>query len=250
MGNDGRRAEGGGMFPATRWSAVEAARSPDPRERRRALDRIAAVYWKPVYKYVRARWRRPAEDAQDLTQELFASILDRGSLDAYDPSRARLRTFLKTCVDRLVQNAARDAARLKRGGGAAPLSLEFELAEGELARSGIPAADRADDLFDREWVRSLFGGAVERLRAELAARGKEVHFALFARYDLDDAGPRRPTYADLAREHGIAVSDVTNRLHAVRREFRRVTLDLLRETTATDEEFRREARALLGHAPP
>ena len=35
----------------------------------------------------------------------------------------------------------------------------------------------------------------------------------------------------------------------VRRAFRRSVLDLLRETTATDEEFRREARSLLGHAP-
>jgi len=238
-----------GQFPATRWSAIEAARSADPEERRRAFDRIVSIYWKPVYKYVRARHRRSAEDAQDLTQDFFASLLDRGTLDAYEPSRARLRTFLRSCVDALVANVDRDAGRLKRGGGSAPLSLEFELAEGELARTGLPSPERIDDFFEKEWVRSLFAAAVDQLRASCAAKGREVVFAIFARYDLDDATPGRPSYADLAREHGVAMTDVTNYLAAARREFRSISLDLLREMTASDEEFRREARSLLGHAP-
>jgi RNA polymerase sigma factor (sigma-70 family) len=239
----------GGNFPATRWSAIEGARSSDPEERRRALDRIVSVYWKPVYKYVRARHGRSVEDAQDLTQEFFSSLIDRGTLDAYEPQRARLRTFLRSCVDALVANVDRDARRLKRGGGSAPLSLEFELAEGELAKTGLPTPAHLDDFFEKEWVRSLFAAAIEQLRATCAAKGKEVVFALFQRYDLDDAQPGRPTYADLALEHGISITDVTNHLAGARREFRRIILDLLRETTASDEEFRREARSLLGHAP-
>jgi RNA polymerase sigma factor (sigma-70 family) len=237
-----------GNFPKTRWSAIEAARSSDPEERRRALDRIVSVYWKPVYKYVRARYRRSAEDAQDLTQEFFGSLLERRSLDAYEPRKARLRTFLRACVDALVANADRDARRLKRGAGTAPLSLEFELAEGELARTGLPSPERVDDFFEREWVRSLFAAAVDQLRAACAAKGKEAAFAIFERYDLDDAEPGRPTYADLAAEHGLSVVDVTNHLAGARRDFRRITLELLRETTASDDEFRREALSLLGHA--
>jgi RNA polymerase sigma factor (sigma-70 family) len=238
-----------GGFPATRWSAVEAARSADPDERRRAFDRLVSLYWKPVYKYIRARYRRSPEDAQDLTQEFFGALIDRRALEAYDPRKARLRTFLKSCVDDLVANADRDAGRLKRGGGAVPVSLEFELAEGELAAVGLPGPGHVDDFFEREWIRSLFAAAVEQLRATFVAKGRDVVFAVFARYDLDDAEPGRPTYADLANEHGIQVTDVTNYLAAARREFRRICLDILRETTASDEEFRREARSLLGHAP-
>jgi len=249
MADETNSPDRGGNFPATRWSAIEGARSSDPEERRRALDRIVSVYWKPVYKYIRARHRRPAEDAQDLTQEFFVSLLDRGTLDAFEPHRARLRTFLRSCVDALVANADRDARRLKRGGGIVPLSLEFELAEGELARTGLPSQERLDDFFEREWVRSLFAAAVDQLRANCAAKGREVVFAIFARYDLDDAEPGRPSYADLAREFGISITDVTNHLAGARREFRRISLDLLRETTASDDEFRREARSLLGHAP-
>lgn len=249
MADEIQPAGGGGNFPATRWSAIEGARSGDPEERRRALDRIVSVYWKPIYKYVRARHRRSAEDAQDLTQEFFASLLERGTLDAYDPRLARLRTFLRSCVDALVANADRDARRVKRGGGTVPLSLEFELAEGELARTGLPSPERLDDFFEKEWVRSLFAAAVEQLRAACVARGKQVPFALFERYDLEEHETGRPTYADLARELGIATTDVTNHLAFARREFRRITLELLRETTASDDEFRREARSLLGHAP-
>lgn len=239
----------GGMFPVTRWSAIEGTRSADPEQRRRAYDRLASVYWKPVYKYLRARWRREADDAQDLTQELFASIVERGTLDHYDPARARLRTFLRGCVDALVSDADRDARRLKRGGGRAPLSLEFELAEGELSRTGLPSPERIDEFFEKEWVRSLFSAAVDRLRTSLAGEDKLAWFALFERYDLEEHDGARPTYAELAREQGIAETDVTNRLASVRRGFRRVVLEILRETTATEEEFRREARSLLGHAP-
>jgi len=249
MADETHGPESGGNFPATRWSAIEGARSDDPEERRRAFDRIASIYWKPVYKYVRARHLRSAEDAQDLTQEFFGSLLDRRTLDAYEPRKARLRTFLRSCVDALVANADRDARRIKRGGGTRPLSLEFELAEGELARTGLPSPERLDDFFEREWVRSLFAAAVDQLRSSCAARGKDVVFSLFARYDLDDAEPGRPTYADLAREYGISITDVTNHLAGARREFRRISLELVRETTASDDEFRREARSLLGHAP-
>jgi hypothetical protein len=72
-----------------------------------------------------------------------------------------------------------------------------------------------------------------------------IHFALFERYDLNDADPK-PSYAQLAAEFGLAATDVTNYLAFARREFRRRVLDQLREMTATEEEFRREAQALLG----
>jgi hypothetical protein len=72
---------------------------------------------------------------------------------------------------------------------------------------------------------------------------------VFARYDLDDAEPGRPSYAALAGELGLSITDVTNHLAAARREFRRISLELLRQMTGSEDEFRREARSLLGHSP-
>ena len=64
-------------------------------------------------------------------------------------------------------------------------------------------------------------------------------------YDIEEGG-KQLTYAQVAEKFGIKSSDVTNYLSYARREFRRIVLDSLREMTASEEEFRREARALLG----
>jgi RNA polymerase sigma factor (sigma-70 family) len=243
-----------GKFPATRWSAVLAARSDDPGERSRALDAIAAAYWKPIYKYLRIRWGKSNEDAKDLTQDFFAKLFEKGYLDDFDPAKARLRTFLRICADRFVANDAKAAKRLKRGGGAQHVSLDFDAAEAELNRSKPPieavaSADSIDDFLEKEFIRSLFGVAVDDLRAFCEARGKQVHFRLFEIYDLESDGKPSASYADLAREFNIAPTDVTNHLAFARREFRRIALDRLREMTASEGEFRCEARALLGVEP-
>ncbi len=54
------------------------------------------------------------------------------------------------------------------------------------------------------------------------------------------------SYASLAKEFGLEPATVNNYLAAARRDFRRIVLEKLREITATDEEFRTEARSLLG----
>ena len=86
---------------------------------------------------------------------------------------------------------------------------------------------------------------IESLRSLCAEQNKPIHFALFERLVLaeDDA---KPSYAALAKEHRITVTDVTNYLAYARREFRRNVLVHLRAITATEEEFKSEARALPG----
>ncbi len=120
----------------------------------------------------------------------------------------------------------------------------------EGAKAAAPLAQQClgpDELFHREWVRNLFSLAVDDLRRACAATDKAIHFALFERYDLADSEPHgRPTYADLAREFTLSVTQVTNFLAAVRRRFRHCVLDRLRAATASKEEFEAEARRLLG----
>jgi hypothetical protein len=69
---------------------------------------------------------------------------------------------------------------------------------------------------------------------------------LFERYALLEDEAERPSYKDLAASFSIPITSVTNHLAFTRREFRRIVLERLRELTASDEEFRGEARALLG----
>ncbi len=212
-------------------------------ERNRALARVVGANRTPVYNYVRQRWRRPHDDAKHLTQGFFTAALDKEYLAAFDPAKARFRTFLRVCVDRWVQNAATADKALKRG-GQAHFELDFESAEHELIDSG--GIDDVEQWFTREWARSIFAGAVEELKKRSADQPLGVtRLALFQKYDLVDPG-ERPSYAALAHEHAIKTTDATNHLAAVRRELRSVVLDTLRELTANDEEYRSEARALLG----
>ncbi len=233
-------------FPATRKSAVVRARSEDPDERRLAFQAIIDAYWKPIYKYLRIRWRRSNEDAKDLTQEFFARLIEKGFLDGYDPDRARLRTYLRICLDRLVQNEDRAAGRLKRGGDIEFLSLDFGGAERELALAEPASPDAMDAYFEREWTRSLFARAIEELERACRERDRLTDYRLFERYDLADDAETAPTYAGLAEEFGLTASTVTNRLAAVRRKFRHIVLAKLREMTGSEEEFRAEVRSILG----
>lgn len=237
-------------FPTTRHSLVIRSRSPDSGVRARALDALLTAYWKPVYKYLRVRWHASADDAQDLTQSFFLPQAMQRLIDRYDPAQARFRTFLRTCLDRFAANERKAALRLKRGGDAQKVSLSLESAEEELRQHGMAQELDMDAYFHREWVRSLFALAVEAFRAEANAAGKAVQFAIFERYDLEANGAlEKQTYADLAREFAIPASQVTNHLAFARREFRRIVLERLGELCGSEEEFREEARDLLGVDP-
>ena len=239
----------GARFPVTRWSVLEAARSNDSSERARALDSLCAAYWKPVYKYIRLRWNRLAPDAQDLTQGFFAEMLERELLNRFDPAKSRLRTYLRVCVDSFVMNEDKAARRQKRGGSLPHLALDFAGAEQELGAatldpSSIASPDSLEEFFEKEWIRSLFALAVGDLRTLCDEKSRERTFKLFEAYDLD--GDDGVSYDRLAEEFGIAVTDVTNALSWARREFRKIALDRLRQLCASDDEFRREAKAAFG----
>jgi DNA-directed RNA polymerase specialized sigma24 family protein len=170
--------------------------------------------------------------------------------DRYDPARARFRTFLRTCLDRFVSNERKAERRQKRGGDVIRVPLDWDGAESELeGRAG--GSESAEEAFSREWTRSLFELAVTTLKERCEARGKGLRYRIFERYDIEaDAGAeRRLTYQDLARETGLPATQVTNELAAARRELRAILLEILRDTTGSEAEYREEVRALIGHDP-
>ena len=238
-------AIGNARFPTTHRSAVRGAASEDPVTRERAWGALVRAYWKPAYKHVRIRWKASREDAEDATQGFFARAMERDFLAAFDPERGRFRTFFRVCLDRFVSNEKKSAGREKRGGGAAPLPLDFAEAEREIALAGAAAWASPEEIFDREWRRSLFALAIGEFAAECEAAGKAGHFALFAAYDLAEPDAR-PTYEDLARERGLPATTVTNHLAYARRELRRILLAKLEEITETEDELHYEAKLLLG----
>jgi DNA-directed RNA polymerase specialized sigma24 family protein len=203
-------------FPTTRPSLVGAAVDGGA-PARAALDEIIAVYWKPAYKHVRIQWRRSNEESKDLVQGFFTVLIAQDLLRKFDPAKGRLRSYLRGCLDHFVRKQDESAMRLKRGGGI-ELTFDFDTAERELAST----APSPEDVFLREWEREMFARALEDLRVLCGGTGKQLQYRLFEQYDLADSG--RPAYADLAAEHGVPVTTVTNHLAWARRELRRLML--------------------------
>ena len=237
-------------FPQTRVSVVESLKNPDKLVRERALNTLASIYWKPVYTYIRLKWKTDPQSAEDLAQDFFARSIERDFFAQYDPARARFRTWLRVGIDRLVANSLEAANRQKRGGGARVVPLDAaELERDIAARAPGPLPDD-DELFRREVARALFSHAVEALRAECEGAGKSVPWRIFEAYDIE--GPdkeEQPSYSALAAEHGVPVTQVTNYLAAMRKRFRALVLERLRALSASDAEFHAEARDVLGVDP-
>jgi len=58
-----------------------------------ALEKLCHTYWFPLYAFARRQGNNP-EDAQDLTQDFFARLLEKNYLAKADPDRGKFRTFL------------------------------------------------------------------------------------------------------------------------------------------------------------
>lgn len=94
---------------------VAAAGSVDPEVRRQAFDALVAAYWKLVYKYVRVKWGAGAEDARDLTQELFTRALEKRFFDRYDPTPGALPQLPAHLCGRPRRHAAAGGAAAEAG---------------------------------------------------------------------------------------------------------------------------------------
>jgi hypothetical protein len=230
-------------FPTTRHSVIERLRSDAVEPRREAFGDLVEGYWKPVYKYLRVKWRLPAEDAEDAAQAFFTEAFEKSWFDRFDPAKARFRTFVRVCIDRLVMNRQQAAGRAKRG-AARVVSVDFAAAESELAGQAPSVAPDAEAFFQQEFVRALFDRAVTAMRVEALARGRALHWTLFERYDL--APGEKPSYAALAQEFALSPGQVTGYLAQMRGAFRAHAVASLEALCVDREEFRREAHDLLG----
>src|SRR4051812_25143572 len=105
-------------FVTTRWSVVMAARDKASPESEDALQTLCKGYWPPLYAFVRRLGNSP-HDAQDLTQEFFARLLQKDWLEAVERDRGRFRTFLIMAVKRFLANEWDKGRAARRGGGQA-----------------------------------------------------------------------------------------------------------------------------------
>jgi DNA-directed RNA polymerase specialized sigma24 family protein len=165
----------GDIFATTHWTVVIAAGQRHTPQSDHALEELCRTYWFPLYAYVRRRGYSKA-DAEDLVQAFFARFLAKNYLAGLNEERGRFRAFLLAALKNFLINEWKHAQRLKRGGGAVNLSLDWETADTkfQVAATAEPSPDQA---FDREWALALLARVIERLETECGAEGKANLFA-------------------------------------------------------------------------
>jgi DNA-directed RNA polymerase specialized sigma24 family protein len=232
--------EGRAWFTTTQWTVVLQAVDSGSPEAARALAELCGAYWYPIYAFVRRKGHAP-HDAQDLTQEFFARLIEKNSVGSADRSKGRFRSFLLGALEHFLAKEWRDARRLKRGGGRALLSLDEESAE---ARYRLEPADPAtpERLFERRWALTLLEHSLERLGHECAAEGKG---RLFEAVKGLLAGERTPGgYPVLARELGMSEGALMTAVHRLRKRYGNLLRDEIARTVSGPDEIEAELRQL------
>src|SRR5215467_2189020 len=129
--------ESAGHFPTTTWTLVLSAGRQTDAQSSEALASLCEKYWYPLYAFIRRRGY-PVEQAQDLTQEFFASVLEKRYIDRADRNKGRFRTFLLSSLTHFLFDEVDRRNALKRGGSQITLAFEFRGWRGELPARTFP----------------------------------------------------------------------------------------------------------------
>lgn len=227
-------------FATTRWSQVIAAGRAQTTASRDALAGLCAAYWYPLYAYVR-RWGHDPDEAEDLTQEFFARLLEKHYLRDADPSRGRFRSFLLASLKHFLSNERDRAMAVKRGGRATIVALEVETAEG-MYQLEPPDADTPEKVFERRWALLLLERTLARLRDEFASGGRAP---LFSRLEGYLTGERETVpYAVLAGELAMTEGAIKVAVHRLRKRFGALLREEIGDTVSDPAEIDDEVREL------
>lgn len=229
------------QFQTTLWTEVLlAGRQPDTTAGQEALARLCAVYWYPVYAFVRRRGT-PVEDAQDLTQGFFAHILRSGFFGRADPEQGRFRNFLLGALRNYLATEAARRNTQRQGGGKERISIDAGQAERWLAAEASPEND-ATRAFDRAWANTLLAQALEALEREQAEAGRGRLFA--ALKDFLQRPAAAGEYDALAGELGMSKGAIAAAAHRLNRRFGDLVRKSVRDTVASPEMAEAELKFL------
>jgi len=226
-------------FATTNWSVVVAAREGDSVQVREALSTLCSAYWYPLYAYIR-RHGHNADEAQDLTQEFFARLLERDFLGTVDRDKGRFRSFLLACCKHFLANERDRTRAQKRGGGQPPVSLDFGTAEDRYSLE--PAHNvTADKLFERRWVLTLLDHVLGRLHDEYVSKGKGELFEGLRSFLVGEKGT---PHSRVAVELGMSEGAVKVAVHRLRQRYRELLREEIARTVDNPEQVDEEIREL------
>jgi len=189
---------------------------------------------------VRRRGFSPA-DAEDITQDFFADLLERDALRQVDRHKGRFRAFLLSSLKNFLANEWDRRRALKRGGGYTFVSLDEPHVETSYVEMGGSHLE-PERMFDRAWALRFLNRALTELRNEYSAEGRPQLFEILAPI-LSVDGNDAP-FVDLARR--LSLSEEATRMAAMRmrKRFRKILRADILKTVANPSEADDELRYL------
>jgi RNA polymerase sigma factor (sigma-70 family) len=206
-----------------------------------ALEQLCRAYWYPLYAYVRRRGHSP-EEAEDLTQDFVARLLEKDYLRRADPARGKFRSFLLSALKNFLTNEWLKSTRQKRGGGCHWLSWDQASAE---RRCQMEPVDQLtpEKIFERQWAITLLGQVLDRLKQEQIKAGRERFFDEVKAWLWGDKGTM--AYPELAAQLGLTESALKAAVHRLRLRYRELLREEIGRTVATPLEIQEELDGLM-----
>jgi RNA polymerase sigma-70 factor (ECF subfamily) len=225
-------------FQTTCWSLVLGAGNRAGSEARDALATLCGAYYYPIYAFIRRKGHDP-DDAQELTQDYFARLLEKGVIAAADRRKGRFRAFLRPdCQHFLIDRYRRSRAR---DGGTAPRSIETRDAEGRYQIEPVDGMT-PDRLYDRAWAMTLLDRVLGLLADEYAAKGRS---GVFDRLKIIlTHGKGAVPVATLATQLGTTEGAVQVAVHRLKKRYREILQAQVAATLDDPSEMDDEIRSL------
>lgn len=226
-------------FPTTRWSLILSSATGGKAESDGALAELCRTYWYPVYSFIRSR-TASAEDAQDLTQEFFLSLLSNAILQSANPNFGRFRSYLIGSLRNFLSDEADRRTAKKRGG--ALMMLQFDLAEvEERFAPELHHHQTPERIFERQWAVTVVDQALCQLREVMAREGREE---VFSHLQSFLPGGTERSYASAAADLGMSEGAAKVAVHRLRRRYREMLRANVSHTVADPSEVDDEIRFL------
>jgi RNA polymerase sigma-70 factor (ECF subfamily) len=227
-------------MPHTPWTRLMMSRGGETAAHE-ALGEVIGLYWRPVRLCIERRGF-DAHESEDLTQEFLSSLVRRDDLQAVDPAKGRLRSYLLTALDHFLNNVRRKRATQRRGGGIQHLPLDEEREDGAGAVTAS-LAGRPDREFDRQWALALLDHVLNDLRADYVAQGKGDLFDLLQ--PALTGGAESSETGRLAERAGLSEGAVRVAVHRLRLRYRNLLFRHVAATVESEEQVESEIREMI-----
>jgi|SRR5947209_6391072 len=237
-------------FSTTRWSVILLSTrfEPDEEKRRRALTQLCRTYWRPIFLYAMRRGFS-IEDAQDLTQDFFAKVIETDWLRHADRTRGRFRSLLLKSLKNFLADAHERRNARKRGGGMQFVPWDEWMAE---APSQLSISSQSleqlepERLFDLRWAATVVEQALRRLSEECQQKGRLRLYETLSPYLAAERADI--SYSTAATALALPEPIVKRQLHNLRQRYRWLLRDEISRTVAdpadVDDEIRHLCAAL------